>query len=1250
MEERLTVRIGANLSDFERKMSQMQSKMDSVGKSMSSIGSSMTKYITAPAAGAVAAAASITAAFGWKRLVGLDSAQAQLKGLGYEIKDVERISEQVNNAVQGTTMTMAEGTSIAAGALAAGVDEGEELEAYIKAVGNAAVGSGRDVGEMASIFNRVQGSGKLMTQELNMIEDGMPGFAQAMADSLGVGMEEFRKMVTAGEVTSDQFLDVMDDFAGDMSEAYANSWEGMVSNTKAWVGILGQNLLSGVFEQSKDSIGEFMELLKSDAAQEWATEMGAKISNGFGRIINTVKSVVNWWNELSGTTQKVIGVLAGLTVAAGPVLLFVGKMITFIAGVSAALAPLMASITKAGGLLKWLAPLFGALTSPITLTIAAIVALGAGFVLAYNKSETFRNFIDGLKDKFVSAWQSAMEFKDKVVTAFEGIIAIFKGDHIGAAEMLSSIGLSEETIDNIFLAVAKIQIAFEDVKDKIGIALGAVKEFFIGAFNDIKSWWDSDGALIFSAMQTVVENVFDGIKIAVDFALTFVKDLFERFAPIVEGIWSVLWPSIQYLVETVWEKIKLVIGVAMDLIQGIISSVAAIIEGDWSAFGEALKTMTLSIKDRVTEFFGNMKDNALRLFNELFSGATQWFQDMWLNVTTKVGQIKTDVVNRFNELKNGVIQKVTEAYNSITTWFSNLWTSMTNKATDIKNSVTNAFTTLKDNAIQRVTNMYNSITTWFSNLWTNITNKARDIKNGVTNRFTEMKDNAIRGVQTLYDRTSGLFDKVKTYASNTFDNMVKGAKELPGRIGSAIKNMAHKAVDGITSLGRSMGSKMESVVNGVIGGLNKVLKAIGVKEIGTISISTGGGTVTGVASAVRRFSTGTRNGAIANDMLGMVNDRGPGNGRGGATQELIQRNGQLFAPRGKNAIVPLKKGDRIFNGAETQSLMSSGVIPRFSQGTGAEGGNSGQKKGLLGTLKDVVSDVWSYISNPGKAFEAIMSSVTANFDGFDGFAGKMLSGGFKMVTDGIKNFIAKIFKENEGALGSGKGGKWMNYRMTTPYSPNAPVPGYPRSFNNGHHYGIDYGTPIGTPITATTGGKLSSFWNEGGGKIAKLVTGQLRQFFMHMQTVAPNGSVKAGDVIGRSGNSGRWTTGPHVHWQAQQGTDALNRNTIDPRKVIGHANGGIFSNQHVANFAEEGPEAIIPLSAKRRGRANSLYDSVGRAIGRDSDDKETINLLTEQNALLKKIYNKRTDIHMDGEKVGGILDEINAVNSSVQLF
>src|SRR5699024_2270223 len=200
--------------------------------------------------------------------------------------------------------------------------------------------------------------------------------------------------------------------------------------------------------------------------------------------------------------------------------------------------------------------------------------------------------------------------------------------------------------------------------------------------------------------------------------------------------------------------------------------------------------------------------------------------------------------------------------------------------------------------------------------------------------FLWMKDGAIDGVQKLYNGTSDLFDDVKSYAADTFDNMVDGAKKLPGRIGNAIKNMASFAVDGIKSLGNKMGEKLGSVVNGVTGGLNSVLEKIGVTNlIDKISIPT--------------LSTGTHNGAIVNDMLGMVNDRGPGNRRGSATQDVIKFDVQLFAPLVKNAFVPLKKGDRIFNGAETQSLMSSGVIPRFSQGTGAEGGNSGQKKGLL---------------------------------------------------------------------------------------------------------------------------------------------------------------------------------------------------------------------------------------------------------------------------------------------------------------
>src|SRR5690625_3629511 len=219
----------------------------SISSALGSAGKTLTKSITVPAMAAATAVGGIVGALGWGRLVGIDSARAKLQGLGYDAESVERISSQVTDAIQGTVTTMAEGISIAAGGLAAGVKEGAELDRYIKLVGDAAVGANRPVNDMAQIFNRVQGSGRLMTQELNMIEDGMPGFAMAMSESLGVTQEEFRKMVTDGKVSSEQFLDVMDSFAGDMSDAYANSWAGMVANTKANIGIIGENILRGEF-------------------------------------------------------------------------------------------------------------------------------------------------------------------------------------------------------------------------------------------------------------------------------------------------------------------------------------------------------------------------------------------------------------------------------------------------------------------------------------------------------------------------------------------------------------------------------------------------------------------------------------------------------------------------------------------------------------------------------------------------------------------------------------------------------------------------------------------------------------------------------------------------------------------------------------------------------------------------------------------------------------------------------------------
>src|SRR5699024_2385323 len=156
-----------------------------------------------------------------------------------------------------------------------------------------------------------------------------------------------REMVTAGEVSSDDFLDVMDDFAGGMAEAYANSWQGMVANTKAYIGIIGENLLGGVFEQSKESISEVIELLSSEEVEQKAAEIGESSGEAFNKIGEKAKDVFNWYKDLSEGQQQLILKVGAFAVAMGPLLTGFGILGGAIANVSSGL----------GVFYKWLAPI-----------------------------------------------------------------------------------------------------------------------------------------------------------------------------------------------------------------------------------------------------------------------------------------------------------------------------------------------------------------------------------------------------------------------------------------------------------------------------------------------------------------------------------------------------------------------------------------------------------------------------------------------------------------------------------------------------------------------------------------------------------------------------------------------------------------------------------------------------------------------------------------------------------------------------
>ncbi|WP_328330315.1 M23 family metallopeptidase [Streptomyces sp. NBC_00455] len=93
------------------------------------------------------------------------------------------------------------------------------------------------------------------------------------------------------------------------------------------------------------------------------------------------------------------------------------------------------------------------------------------------------------------------------------------------------------------------------------------------------------------------------------------------------------------------------------------------------------------------------------------------------------------------------------------------------------------------------------------------------------------------------------------------------------------------------------------------------------------------------------------------------------------------------------------------------------------------------------------------------------------------------------------------------------------------------------------HTGIDFPVSYGTPVMAATDGTVRTQWNSAYGNMAMVTSPDgTETWYCHLSsTKIRSGSVKAGEVIAYSGDSGN-STGPHLHFEVRPNSGAA----IDP--------------------------------------------------------------------------------------------------------
>jgi tape measure domain-containing protein len=1136
----------STLGKLSQSFKSVGSGMQSAGSKMQGVGKKLTSGITKPALMAGGALAGIAITKGFGRLVEIDTAKAKLSALGNSAKDTNTIMDNALESVKGTSFGMGEAATTAANAVAAGIKPGKELTQYLTNTADAAAIAGADMSEMGSIMNKVQTQNKAYNGELQQLSDrGLPVY-QWLAKEAHVSAEEVTEMASKGEISSKMLQNaIKHNIGGAAKEMGQKSFTAALANMWAALGRVGASFLDaggkggGFFSKLKPLMNNLTDTFDNMGPQ--AEQWGVALGNAFGKVIDGITSIINWYQGLNGGTQKVFGGLAKwlaiILVTMGPVLTVFGKMASTIGSMFSGMSTLIsflirhnvASKTAAAGQAIW---------NGVTATARGIANGYRAAVAALTTSQTIQAIKSKIAAVAMTVWTGVTKAA-ALATRGLGLAIRFMTGPVGivitviTALVAAIIYLwkTNSTFRNIVIST------WNAIKNAAIAVFGFLKPYIIGIWNVIKTVTIA----VWNAIKASAIAIWNGIKFAVQHPIQALSKTL-----------TALWNGMKAAAIKIWTLLK----------NAVIAIVKAYINQSRNNFN-LLKRIVVTI-------FNAIKTFAIKVWNALKNGVIRIVKAYVNQTRNNFNILKRVVMTIFNAVKSFSIKLWNSIKNRVISIVKALWNGVRNTFNALNKGVHAIFNAVKNFALKLWTNVKNGVVSRAKALWSGVSNTFKSLRKGVASIFTGVKNNTIKLWNAIKDKVTGIASSLWGAVKKTFNKMKDGLSGIISKIKGLINGMVDSVKKGLNKL---------------IGGVNWVAGKLGMDKLPKIKLHTG-------TEHTNTTTNVVKNGKIARDTFATVGDKGRGNGPGGFRHEAIRY------PNGKMAITPnrdttafLPKGSSVMNGAQTHSMLSG--MPKFANGTNkkkkqnileqgknlagafgekasdaAHGVKEGTQKALEASAKaigkgkkwlgDKVGDVMDWVGKPGKLFNKIADAFGINLKSFGVPKGAtlpydMMKGMFGKLKDAAINMI-KGWMDEAGGDGDAswlfKHDIWQKFGNYTGGL----------SFNGGKHYGVDFGMPIGTNVYAVKGGKADKVWTDyGGGKSVQIKTGKGEwNWYMHLsKQIAKQGQkIKAGQLIGKSGDTGNYVRGAHLHFQLMKGNHAGNDTAVDPLGWLKKLKGG----------------------------------------------------------------------------------------------
>ena len=989
--------------------------------------------------------------------------------------------------------------------------------------------------------------------------------------------------------------------------------------------------------EMEGGIGGAMRKMKS-AIESLAISLGDALAPMLYKVATWVTKLANKFSNLPTGVQKTIAVVGLLAAAIGPLLMVFGVMASTIGTSLTVLGSLMTSMRT----LSFLSKTSAAATSIWNGVTATARGIANGYryaVAALTTSQT----IQAIKSKIAA---TAMTIWTGVTKA---AALATRGLGLAIRFMTGPIGIVITVITSLVGAIIYLWKTNSTFRNAVITAWNAIKNAAISIFGFIKPYiiniWNAiknSTIAIWNGIKTSAVTIWNGIKFAVQHPIQALKNVL-----------SALWNGMKAAAIKIWTLLK-------NGVLAIIRAYVAQVRTNFNLVKRIVLTIFNAIKSFSIRVWNAIKNGILNIVRILRNGIDKIFKGIKNTVTTIFNAIKNFSIKVWNTIKNSVINRAKGLWNGVRNTFNALKKGTTAIFNAVKNFALKVWTSIKNSVISRAKALWSGVRNTWNNLKKGTTNIFKSVGSFMSSKWNSIKSGTVNKAKALWSGVKGAWGSLKKGTHNTMSavggfmskkwNGIKNTTvSIVNNIKSKVMGTMNKMSSGIKTVTGKIGNLFGGMVKGVKKGLNGLIKGVnwvadklGMEKIDPIKLSTGT-----QSTHTQRYVT---NGKINKDTMATVGDRGRGNGPGGFRHEtVIPPKGKPFITPAKDTTMPLQKGTRILNGAQTHAMLNrpqfnTGTIPKFSIGSmlgnligggkkpkkekhskandsdsslGSKLGNmwGGVKdaaakvggkvlggvntavqtgKGMAKIASKAIGDVLDYIEKPGKLVNKVFDIFGINMGSFGIPKGaelpfNMMKGMFGKLKKGAIDKVKDWLEE----AGGGDGGyiKYLD-NITTPYSPNGPPPGYAFSWP---HPGIDLPYKY-EPVYSTISGTAHTKEMPGGfGHYISVIGGALEVIYGHLSKwLVKNGQkVHPGTKLGISGNTGA-STGPHLHYEMHR-----NGKPIDPVKWLKSHNGGGKSGGSRAASAWR-PEVVKALRANHLPTSGAYVNAWIRQIDSES--------------------------------------------------